>query len=791
MYRKSIRLSYLLIGLLILSAANLRLFFPSIINNSIDLIDEKNSQLKPSELVYDPFIVGINSYPNAIDPVDAFGPGEYYVIDQVCEGLFRYNISDPNNPRINWLAESYWWEDKTTLHIKLREGILFHDQYSFNSTAVKWNLERVNYLTNATGLLPGGMNPAYTDILWKFPNGTGIMDQIDTVGIYNITIHLKAPYAPFIDLLSHSSAYMISPHSHSPTDYIDYNTDDLIGTGPFEYDVFNTTTEEIEFHAFENYWRGVANITKMEFSIITDPVTRNNAMLGGAIDFLCGPSPTYYSSLIADPDITFSEAPTPSFVYRYIVMNNEYINRTWRKAISYAINYTYIIKEILNDRGIPAYSPISVGFGDGYYNCSDIAPYLNLTLARQTLIDAGITSLAVDDDAGWQAADLITIDYTYYTISSIGSTLYPFLTNELDKIGVTIQEDAYADYIPFVMRISQSTNANLCWLGWGADYLDPYNTLSPLFYDTSSANYAFVNNSWINSKLDEALATLDDSARDAIYHDIQINVSSYLYPHLFISNDQVFFAHNVNLTYFPYNGLQKLDFYSCEWIPTYTYIPETLPTIIINSPTDNQGFSSTAPTFSLTIIAPDYDTIWYTLDDGVTNITCSILDQVDPTLWAGLGDNPYTLRFYANRTSGLIGTAAVSIYKDTIDPVLVINEPDSGDEFTTTIPIYDITITDDHLATYWYTLEGGTPIPTTTLSGSIDETAWNALPNGQVNITFYAIDYAGNIGFSYILVNKNAPTPPPEIPGAYTLLILMILFAGIISLTWVQKRKLK
>lgn len=240
-------------------------------------------------------------------------------------------------------------------------------------------------------------------------------------------------------------------------------------------------------------------------------------------------------------------------------------------------------------------------------------------------------------------------------------------------------------------------------------------------------------------------------------------------------------------TPYPINGTAG----SVDNFPIYDDGPETGPSIIINSPSDNQGFSFTAPMFSLAIIAPDYDTIWYTLDGGITNITCSAIDQVNASLWAGLGDNSYTLRFYANRSNGLIGTTAVSIYKDTVDPVVTINEPDSGDEYTTTIPIYDITVTDLHLAAYWYTLEGGTPIPITIISGSIDETAWNALPNGQVNITFYAIDYAGNLGFSYVLVNKNTPTPPPEIPGPFTFLILVVLFAGIISLTWVQKRKLK
>ncbi len=36
----------------------------------------------------------------------------------------------------------------------------------------------------------------------------------------------------------------------------------------------------------------------------------------------------------------------------------------------------------------------------------------------------------------------------------------------------------------------------------------------------------------------------------------------------------------------------------------------------------------------------------------------------------------------------------------------------------------------------------------------INQTSWDALPEGNVSIRFYASDSAGNIGFTDILVNK-------------------------------------
>jgi len=96
-------------------------------------------------------------------------------------------------------------------------------------------------------------------------------------------------------------------------------------------------------------------------------------------------------------------------------------------------------------------------------------------------------------------------------------------------------------------------------------------------------------------------------------------------------------------------------------------------------------------------------------------------------------------------------------------------------------------ITEIHLGSVWYTIDDGvTTIPITVYSGSIDETVWNALPNGQVTITFYALDIVGNLGSSSVIVTKK----DPGIPGPYSVLTLLILFAGIIGLVWRQKQKL-
>ncbi len=89
----------------------------------------------------------------------------------------------------------------------------------------------------------------------------------------------------------------------------------------------------------------------------------------------------------------------------------------------------------------------------------------------------------------------------------------------------------------------------------------------------------------------------------------------------------------------------------------------TAPEITITSPGDNQEFSATAPPFDLSIVEGNLDTIWYTLDKGITNITCEESGQIDQTIWDSLSDGTYTITFYANDTAGNIGSSDVTIIK--------------------------------------------------------------------------------------------------------------------------------
>ena len=145
----------------------------------------------------------------------------------------------------------------------------------------------------------------------------------------------------------------------------------------------------------------------------------------------------------------------------------------------------------------------------------------------------------------------------------------------------------------------------------------------------------------------------------------------------------------------------------------------------------------------------------------------------------GIGDTPHTFQN---------GTDYLPIV-DITAPTIIINLPMSLEAFGETAPDFNVEITDVLLDTMWYTLDNGLTNTTFTSNDTINQALWNALPEGNVTIRFYAKDSAGNIEFAEVTIRKDisTPDPPPDgIPG-YNLIFLLGIIS-IITIIIVKKR---
>jgi hypothetical protein len=210
----------------------------------------------------------------------------------------------------------------------------------------------------------------------------------------------------------------------------------------------------------------------------------------------------------------------------------------------------------------------------------------------------------------------------------------------------------------------------------------------------------------------------------------------------------------------------------------------SVPIISIISPNTDDFFAENPPGFDITIVELSLNTTWYTLDNGVSNITFTgLIGTISQIEWDGQGEGSITIRFYANDTFGNKNYAEISIFKDITDPVITIHSPSIGEGFTVIPPAFNISVDELNFDSMWYTTDGGlSNYSNTQFTGDVDSTAWNAAPTGAITIRFYAKDSAGNIGYADVVVQKNIPPPPLDI----NLIIIIVMIISIIGIVVVS-----
>jgi uncharacterized protein Usg len=201
-----------------------------------------------------------------------------------------------------------------------------------------------------------------------------------------------------------------------------------------------------------------------------------------------------------------------------------------------------------------------------------------------------------------------------------------------------------------------------------------------------------------------------------------------------------------------------------------------VPVVQITSPTQGNVFGVSAPSFDVTITDDYLDSMWYTLDGGLHNYTFTVNGSIEQPAWNAVSDGAVILKFYANDTLGHVGSAEVSVVKDTTAPIIVINSPTDGEEFGTQAPLFNITVTDDHLDSIWYSFDGGVTTFAITDNTVFNQTVWTALLEGDVTITFYANDTLGHEASEAVTVVKSIPSG--GVDPTIIIVIVVVSIAG-------------
>lgn len=312
-------------------------------------------------------VMAVYSTFTTLDPYDANDTLSQAATKSFYQGLFGF---DKDLKLVNVLAESYEVsKDGLVYTFKLKKNIKFHDGTTFDATAVKANFDRVTD--------PANKLKRYT--LFNRVAKTEVVDP------YTARVSLKEPFSPFINVLAHPSAVMISPTALKK--YGKEIAFHPVGTGPFEF-VEWKQTDYLKGKKFAGYWKtGYPKIDTITWKPVVDNNTRSAVMQTGEADFAFSIPFEQAAVLKASPKVDMIDSP--SIIQRYLSFNTmvkPFNDPKVRQAINYAINKEALTKVAFAGHAVPAEGVVPPGVD--YAEKLGPWPY-NPAKARELLKEAG------------------------------------------------------------------------------------------------------------------------------------------------------------------------------------------------------------------------------------------------------------------------------------------------------------------------------------------------------------------------------------------------------------------
>ena len=310
-------------------------------------------------------IIGLQLEPPHLDPTSAAaGAIDQVLYANVFEGLTRFG---PNGSVQPGLAASWTIsDDGLSYTFQLREGVIFHDGTTFESSDVVFSLDRARAedSTNAQKALFAGI------------------EGVEALGDSSVRIDLAAPQGNFLFNLAWGDAVMVAPESIGDIKNLP------IGTGAFRFEQWRRG-DQISLSRNADYWGEAASLEAATFKFISEPTAAYAAMLAGDIDaFYSYPAPENLAQFERDPRFTVLSGNTEGETI--LAMNNQqapFDDIRVRKAVSHAIDRQAIIDGAMFGYGTPIGSHFAPHNPD-YVDLTANAAF-DPALARDLLAQAG------------------------------------------------------------------------------------------------------------------------------------------------------------------------------------------------------------------------------------------------------------------------------------------------------------------------------------------------------------------------------------------------------------------
>ncbi|MGA3406682.1 MAG: ABC transporter substrate-binding protein [Candidatus Bathyarchaeia archaeon] len=458
-------------------------------------------------------------------------------IVQFVPGLASWNIS----------------ADGTTYTFNLRHNVQFSNGDPLNAYQVWTVMYGYYYLTgNSTtwdqsypvfDMSTAKFGPATIDLLTKSGLSSPSQDLLSIMmdsswpiyvtDPYTIVFHLRVPFTYFPGTMSQYDGFIWDAQFvldnggfGTPTSINTYfDTHPVPGTGPYVITEVATnaymkytqnptywglTLTQAEIAA--NPWADPGHVKNVDIYYKTDDIARYTDLETGAVQIAAIDTPNW-NLITSNPDkYSYTSLPQWGGLMTAIALNTQIYPTNItdvRLAIVHALNYTRIAQQGFFGKIAPAVGPEYPGWKD-YYDVGNFAPYdYNVTLAKQYLAQAGVSSMP-------------TLSFKTIVSCSWCVNVAELVQSDLAQIGITVNIDvlsigsytsAYGSY-NYNLQNAQNIG-QLAFLGsanWAPDALTPVdNWLSFVSKGSVWGNWAIYTHPVVESAISSFFSSTDTS----------------------------------------------------------------------------------------------------------------------------------------------------------------------------------------------------------------------------------------------------------------------------------------
>jgi peptide/nickel transport system substrate-binding protein len=394
-----------------------------------------------------------------ITTIDPHGNNEGFT-NAYLDNIYETLVTRGKDLKVEPCLATEWQQvNPTTVRMKLRQNVKFHDGSAFTADDVVFSIQRA--LSDTSNFKP-------------YLAGVKEAKKVDD---FTVEILTDGPAPVLIPQLTEvrimSKAWSTKHNVLKPQDYKNkeetFATRNANGTGPF---ILRTREADVKTVAVlnSNWWgKREGNVTEIVYQPIKQDGTRMAALLSGEIDFVLDPPPQDIPRLKQDPKLKVVEGNENRTIfygfdqyrdelqYSSVKGKNPFKDKRVREAFQLAIDLSAIKSQVMRGLSIPT----GVMFApqvDGYPKDLDKVVKVDREKARKLLADAGYKD-------GFE----ITLDCPNNRYIA-DEKICVATAGMLAQIGIKVKVNAMprANYFPKI----QNLDTSFYMLGWGVPTFD-------------------------------------------------------------------------------------------------------------------------------------------------------------------------------------------------------------------------------------------------------------------------------------------------------------------------------